>query len=82
MANGNATSSSELVAQIGQLLEQKDSVEARFAAKQLMQEIYRAGYKAAIQEYAVWKNGEQVVGVMQRPIKIVFAEIDEMEPDL
>ena len=36
---------------------------------------YRRGYADAVTNYAVWKNGEQLVGVMQRPLKEVLEEV-------
>ena len=35
---------------------------------------YRMGYEHALRNYAVWKDGEQLVGAMQRPLKSVLAE--------
>lgn len=40
---------------------------------------YRIGYEDAIRNYAVWKNGEQLVGAMQRPIKQVLNEFANKE---
>lgn len=40
------------------------------------EKFYKHGYKAGVAEYAVWKDGEQRVGVMQRPLRKVFDEID------
>jgi hypothetical protein len=39
-------------------------------------EAYRAGMKNGIREYAVWKDGAQLVGVMRRPLKDVLAQVD------
>jgi hypothetical protein len=32
--------------------------------------------KNGIREYAVWKDGAQLVGVMRRPLKDVLAQVD------
>jgi hypothetical protein len=40
---------------------------------------YRAGYKAAVRDYAVWHDGEQFVGVQHRPLKQVLEEVEVME---
>lgn len=36
---------------------------------------YYQGVLDAIEQFAIWKNGEQVVGVLQRPKKQVFQEL-------
>lgn len=35
---------------------------------------YRIGYADAVRNYAIWKNGELLVGVMARPLNTVLAE--------
>lgn len=40
---------------------------------------YRMGYEDAIRNYATWKDGEQLVGAMQRPLKQVLAEFANKE---
>lgn len=35
------------------------------------------GVIAGVEMYAVWKNGKQVVGIMQTPLEIVVKEIKE-----
>lgn len=37
---------------------------------------FRMGLKVAITEYAIWKDGKQYVGVLQRPLKDILMEID------
>lgn len=37
---------------------------------------YREGIKDGITRYAVWKNGEQLVGVSARPLAQVLAEVE------
>jgi hypothetical protein len=37
---------------------------------------YRAGVKEGVQRYAVWKDGEQLVGIMREPLGSVLARID------
>ena len=38
---------------------------------------YYEGVKDGIAMYAIWRNGAQYVGVLQRPIKDVFADVDK-----
>jgi hypothetical protein len=38
-------------------------------------EAYKQGYSDAVRNYAVWKDGEQYVGVMQEPLKKVLERI-------
>jgi len=37
---------------------------------------YNKGYKQALSEYAIWKDGVQVIGCLETPIKEIFAKID------
>jgi len=37
-------------------------------------EAYNAGWADAVRLYAVWKNGEQLVGVMERPLGAVLSD--------
>lgn len=46
-----------------------------------MEFTYYDGLRDAIRALAVYRNGEQLVGVMQRPLKTVLAEIDTYEAD-
>ena len=48
----------------------------REAAEKIAVAAYRAGMKNGIREYAVWKDGEQLVGVMRRPLREVLAQVD------
>jgi hypothetical protein len=36
------------------------------------------GVKEGITAYAIWRSGDQLVGCMERPLKEVLAEIDEV----
>jgi hypothetical protein len=38
---------------------------------------YRQGYIDALKNYAIWKNGEQFVGCLERPLKEVINEFNE-----
>lgn len=38
-----------------------------------------AGVREGIKAYAVWRNGEQEVGIMQTPLKDVLTEVDAAE---
>lgn len=40
---------------------------------------YRMGYEDALRNYAIWKNGEQLVGALQKPLKTVLAEFKNTE---
>ena len=40
---------------------------------------YRIGYADAVRNYAIWKNGEQVVGCRETPLKTVMAEFKNAE---
>lgn len=35
---------------------------------------YRAGWARGVREYAVWRDGEQLVGVSEKPLADVLAE--------
>lgn len=39
--------------------------------------VYRDGLKRMAEWLAIWRNGEQLVGVQEKPLKQVYAEIDE-----
>ena len=45
-------------------------------AKALLRErllnAYKAGWQNAVRLYAVWRDGEQRVGVMERPLQVVL----------
>lgn len=43
---------------------------------QLIVESYRRGLKDGVIRYAIWKDGEQFVGIQQRPLRDVLNEID------
>jgi hypothetical protein len=40
--------------------------------KRLIEWCYTQGWARGVSDYAVWKDGEQLVGVMQRPLKGVI----------
>lgn len=42
---------------------------------------YRNGMRDAITDYAIWKDGEQFVGALRRPLKDVITKVDEMPDD-
>lgn len=44
---------------------------------QLIDKTYRTGYKDAVENYAVWCNGEQLVGVLKQPLKKILQEVDQ-----
>ena len=52
----------------------------REAAEKIAVAAYRAGMKNGVREYAVWKDGEQLVGVMRRPLREVLGALDAV-PD-
>lgn len=41
-----------------------------------------AGYKAAVRAYAVWDDGEQLVGVMREPLHDVLTALDRHAAEL
>lgn len=43
----------------------------------LIKEAYRSGYAAALRDYAIWKDGSQTIGAMQRDIKDIITEMDK-----
>ena len=43
---------------------------------ELCEESYREGYKDAVKNYSIWKDGEQLVGCMATPLKVVINEIN------
>lgn len=43
---------------------------------------YYEGVKEGITRYAVWKDGTQVVGVMERPLIQVLVEVDREKEQL
>ena len=66
----------------------KEEAQAAFVAKhadkprklfEMEVEMYKRGYKDAVSNYAVWNDGEQLVGVMRRPLKTVLQEVDKAE---
>lgn len=40
---------------------------------------YRMGYEDALRNFATWRNGEQCVGALQRPLKEVLAQFKNAE---
>lgn len=55
----------------------------RDATEKIAVAAYRAGMKNGIREYAVWKDGERLVGVMRVPLRHVLRELGAVaEPEL
>lgn len=44
----------------------------------LCDESYREGYKDAVRNYAIHKDGDQLVGCMGTPLKVVLKEVDNL----
>lgn len=40
-------------------------------------EAFLAGYAAAMRMYAIWNNGEQFIGVRQRPLKAALEQAED-----
>jgi hypothetical protein len=40
---------------------------------------YNEGYKQALRDWSIWKNGVQHIGCMQRPIKEIIEEVDKID---
>ena len=55
-----------------------DSVEVPWVLSRSQKVIWFEGWKAAVIYYAVWKDGEQLVGVMQRPLADVIEQKRKM----
>ena len=47
-----------------------------YVTRKVLERIYKEGYKDGVKNYAVWKDGEQLVGVGQSPLKNVLEVID------
>ena len=45
--------------------------------EETLREMFRQGYESCLREYAVWNNGEQLVGVRRRPLADVLAELHD-----
>lgn len=43
---------------------------------------YRMGYEDALRNYGIWRDGEQLIGAMQRPLREVLAEFKNKEVPL
>ena len=41
--------------------------------------LFRAGFKHALLEYGIYKDGRQTIGCLETPIKDVLADFDEKE---
>lgn len=67
-----------VVGEVEQLLMQKDYEGAENAIRRAAEAYYRSGYKDAVTNYAIWRDGEQFVGVLSRPLPRVLAEVDQM----
>lgn len=39
-------------------------------------QIFREGFKQGVEMFAIWKDGDQLVGAMRRPIKEIYREVD------
>lgn len=63
---------SEVVSKVVDASDNKQ--EAKPIIEAAMEQAYREGYADAVRNYAVWKDGEQLVGAMQRPLKTVLEE--------
>lgn len=67
----------DLAAEIETFTAQNDAKSAQDAIVRFAEFLYKAGYKDAITNYAVWRDGQQHVGVMNRPLKAVLEEVDK-----
>jgi hypothetical protein len=63
--------------EVKQLVEAGDMGAVGDFLQNLSDASYRIGYKDAVKNYAVWSNGEQLVGTMRRPLKTVLDEVDK-----
>lgn len=60
------------------LPQRKGRDEVEYHLRQELAKAYREGYAAAVREYAVWSDGEQLVGTLRRPLAVVLKEIETM----
>ena len=44
---------------------------------ELVEEAFLAGYRHGVESYAVWRNGAQLVGALERPISEVMKRAPE-----
>lgn len=59
--------------------EVQDLKKELLASRQATLAAYRQGYRDALTNYAIYKNGVQVVGCMETPLKEVIQR-DEQKP--
>ena len=59
----------------------RSNPEVREAVDKLILAGFRKGLKFGIGLYAVWKDGEQLVGIMHHPLSKVLAEVDAGKHD-
>lgn len=50
-----------------------------YVTRKVLERIYKQGYKDAVANYAVWKDGDQLVGVGQKLLSDVLREVDASE---
>jgi len=41
------------------------------------EESYKAGYKQALDHYGIWKDGIQVIGCLETPVKEIIKKVDK-----
>jgi len=51
-----------------------DAPDARLALKERLELAYRQGYVDALCNYSTWRDGEQTIGALQRPLKTILEE--------
>lgn len=64
-----------IAATVEQLIMQGKFDDAKHELDKFYEKTYKEGYSDAVTNYAVWKDGEPLVGVMQKPLKQVLEEI-------
>lgn len=66
-----------LIAELSVLSLQKNCRDEEiYVTRKVLEKIYKEGYKDAVRNYAVWNNGEQLVGVARKSLGEVLNEVD------
>ena len=48
-----------------------------FRPHPIMKEAFRHGYHQALQDFGIWKDGQQLIGAMEHDVKEVMRVVDE-----
>ena len=53
--------------------------EVRSLAKEVDEASYKKGYSHAVSNYAIWRDGQRYVGVLQTPLEKVLEEVKQSQ---